>query len=94
MVNPILKQTFDDFADVFNDSVRDMKAFDVPLPIAVDLWIVRWGEEWVSGNEIKKDPYWNMQLLRLLNADLVDNLYLMDKQDTVYRLTKNDHGNS
>jgi len=43
MVNPILKQTFDDFADVFNDSVRDMKAFEVPLPIAVDLWIVRVG---------------------------------------------------
>lgn len=94
MVNVILKQTFDDFADVFNESAIKTQAFDAPLSMVVDLWIVRWGEEWVSGSEIKKDPYWNMQLLRLLNADLVDNLYLMDKQDTVYRLTKNDHGNS
>jgi hypothetical protein len=94
MVNPILKQTFDDFADVFKDSARDIEAFDVPLPMVVDLWTVRWGEDWVSGEEIKKDSYWNMQLLRLLNKELVEHLYLMDKQDTFYRLIKNDHGNN
>ena len=94
MVNPILKQTFDDFANVFNSSAREMKAFDAPLPMVVDLWTVRWGEEWVSGNEIKNDPYWNMQLLRLLNAELVEHLYLMYKQDTFYKLIKNDHGNN
>jgi hypothetical protein len=94
MVNPILKQTFDDFANVFNESVRKERAFDVPLPIVIDLWTVRWGDEWVSGNEIKKDPYWNMQLLRMLNAERVEHLYITDKQDTVYRLHKNDHGNN
>jgi hypothetical protein len=94
MVNQLLKQTFEDFANVFNDSARDIEAFTVPLPMVVDLWTVRWGEDWVSGDEIKKDPYWNMQLLRLLNKELVEHLYLMDRQDTMYRLITSDHGNN
>lgn len=87
MVNPILKKTFDDFASVFTAAPEDkLRAFDITIPTLIDLWTVRWGNEWVSGNEIKKDPYWNMQLLRLLNKELVEHLYLMDEQDTKYKL--------
>jgi hypothetical protein len=57
-----------------------------PLSALVDMWIVRWGSEWVSETEFQEDDFWRIALVRLTGANKLEKHNLANQYMSVYRI--------
>jgi hypothetical protein len=57
-----------------------------PLSALVDMWIVRWGSEWVSETEFQEDDFWRIALVRLTGANKLEKHNLASQYASVYRI--------
>jgi hypothetical protein len=67
---------------------RDLKhdAMKAPLSALVDMWIVRWGSEWVGETEFQEDDFWRIALVRLTGANKLEKHNLANQYMSVYRI--------
>lgn len=57
-----------------------------PLSALVDMWVVRWGSEWVDESEFKEDDFWRIALVRLTGANKLEKHNLTNLYTSVYRI--------
>ena len=67
---------------------RDLKheAMKAPLSALVDMWTMRWGDEWVSEAEFREDDFWRLALIRLTGANKLEKHNLASQYASVYRI--------
>ena len=67
---------------------RDLKheAMKAPLSALVDMWTMRWGDEWVSEAEFREDDFWRLALIRLTGANKLERHNLASQYESVYRI--------
>lgn len=58
------------------------------IPELVDMWVIRFGDEWVSEDTIKEDRFWVLALLRLYGVDRVEKMQLFNQFKSVYKVIK------
>ena len=89
----LLSSLFRDFGEIFNEN---SPAFDTPTSTLEAMWLVRWGNDWVTAEEIKEDPFWANTFMRLVMANFLESHRLVTAPDgnsgLTYRI-KN-HANS
>jgi hypothetical protein len=57
-----------------------------PLSALVDMWVVRWGSEWVGETEFQEDDFWRIALVRLTGANKLEKHNLANQYMSVYRI--------
>jgi hypothetical protein len=63
-------------------------AMSASIPDLVDMWVIRFGDEWVSEDIIKEDRFWVLALLRLYGVDRVEKMQLFNQFKSVYKVIK------
>lgn len=63
-------------------------AMSASIPELVDMWVIRFGDEWVSEDTIKEDRFWVLALLRLYGVDRVEKMQLFNQFKSVYKVIK------
>jgi len=66
--------------------IVNSKAWDMPIENLADLWIVRFGNEWVRNEEI--DQFYYVVCSRLLDTGLLERHSLPNAFEPVYRLVE------
>jgi hypothetical protein len=69
-----------------NEQDLQHEAMKAPLSALVDMWVVRWGGEWVSEAEFREEDFWRLALIRLTGANKVEKHNLANQYDAVYRI--------
>jgi hypothetical protein len=64
------------------------EAFDVPVDELIDLWLVRFGNDWVDIVVLDDDNFWNMAYRRLKALGELEIHYLTDRARYVCRKPK------
>lgn len=84
-INPNITQPYGQFKVLTEKDLKHdgMKA---PLSALVDMWIVRWGSEWVSETEFQEDDFWRIALVRLTGANKLEKHNLANQYMSVYRI--------
>jgi hypothetical protein len=54
----------------------------------IDLWVIKFGDRWVSEDELKEDRFWVLALLRLYGVDKVEKHQLFNQFKSVYRIIR------
>jgi hypothetical protein len=67
---------------------EDLKheAMQAPLSSLVDMWLARWGTQWVGEQEFMDDDFWRLTLLRLSGAGKLEKHNLVNQYHSVYRI--------
>ncbi len=67
---------------------EDLKhdAMKAPLSALVDMWTMRWDNQWVNEQEFMDDDFWRLALLRLLGANKLEKHHLVNQYHAVYRI--------
>jgi hypothetical protein len=67
---------------------EDLKhdAMKAPLSALVDMWTMRWDNQWVNEQEFMDDDFWRLALLRLLGANKLEKHNLVNQYHAVYRI--------
>ena len=45
------------------------------------MWLARWGNNWVTAEEIKEDPFWSNTFMRLIMANCLESHRLVTAPD-------------
>jgi len=61
-------------------------AMKAPLSSLVDMWVVRWGGEWVGEGYFQEDDFWRLALIRLVGANKLEKHNLANHYNSVYRI--------
>lgn len=61
------------------------EAFDVPIAELIDLWLVRFGNDWVDIVMLQDDQFWGLAYSRLKTLGEVEVHYLTDRARYVCR---------
>ena len=61
-------------------------AMKAPLSALVDMWVVRWQDEWVNETEFQEDDFWRLALIRLMGANKLEKHNLANQYYSVYRI--------
>mgnify|MGYP006271077989 CR=1 FL=1 len=64
------------------------EAFEVPVEELIDLWLVRFGNDWTDLEKIDEDPFWTMAYRRLKALGELEIHYLTDRARYVCRKPK------
>ena len=64
------------------------EAFEVPVDELIDLWLVRFGNDWVDIVTLDDDNFWNMAYRRLKTLGELEIHYLTDRARYVCRKPK------
>ena len=90
----LLKSLFEDFGRVLTAPYDT--TFDTPTSTLEAMWLVRWGNNWVTVEEIKEDPFWSNTFMRLVMANCLESHRLVTAPDgnsgLTYRIKS--HANS
>jgi hypothetical protein len=62
------------------------EAMKAPLSALIDMWTVRWSNEWVSETYFQEDDFWRIALVRLTGANKLEKHNLADQMSPVYRI--------
>lgn len=62
------------------------EAMQAPLSSLADMWLARWGSEWVAEQEFMDDDFWRLALLRLSGAGKLEKHNLVNQYHCVYRI--------
>jgi hypothetical protein len=83
--NPIIQEPYGQFKALTEQDLghEGMKA---PLSALVDMWVVRWGSEWVGETEFQEDDFWRLALIRLTGANKLEKHNLANQYMSVYRI--------
>ena len=67
---------------------EDLKheAMQAPLSSLADMWLARWGSQWVAEQEFMDDDFWRLALIRLLGANKLEKHNLVNQYHAVYRI--------
>jgi hypothetical protein len=63
-------------------------AMEANITELVDLWVIKFGDKWVSEDELKEDRFWVLALLRLYGVDKVEKHQLFNQFKSVYRIIR------
>jgi len=83
--NPIIQEPYGHFKVLTEKDLKN-DAMKAPLSALVDMWIVRWGSEWVSETEFQEDDFWRIALVRLTGANKLEKHNLANQYMSVYRI--------
>jgi hypothetical protein len=67
---------------------RDLhhEAMKAPLSALIDMWTVRWADEWVDEKEFQEDNFWRIAMIRLTGANKLEKHNLANQYQSVYRI--------
>jgi hypothetical protein len=67
---------------------EDLKheAMQAPLSSLADMWLARWGSQWVAEQEFMDDDFWRLTLLRLVGANKLEKHTFVNQYHCVYRI--------
>jgi hypothetical protein len=68
------------------DLSPQMAALDCTDETLKNMWLVRWGGEWVNQDSLMGDPFWFMAFTKLDNHKMLERHHLFERDQTVYRL--------
>lgn len=63
-------------------------AMEANITELVDLWVIKFGDKWVSEDELREDRFWVLALLRLYGVDKVEKHQLFNQFKSVYRIIR------
>lgn len=63
----------------------DSVAFNTPIDTLVNLWVTRYGEEWVDVDKLLEDPFFGAAYKRLKSLGQLETHYLTDRSRFVCR---------
>lgn len=74
----------------FTNSVelKENEAFNTDVQTLSDLWLAKWGNEWVDVQEIHDDRFWSIAYERLKQLGMIEQHYLTDRAMHVCRRPK------
>ena len=64
----------------------EMAALDCTDETLKNMWLVRWGDEWVNQDSLMSDPFWFMAFTKLDNHKMLERHYLFEQDQTVYKI--------
>jgi hypothetical protein len=65
--------------------INEHAAFNSPIPTLVDLWVTRFGNEWVDLETIEEDEFFSIAYKRLRQMAQIEVHYLTDRARYVCR---------
>jgi hypothetical protein len=67
---------------------EDLKheAMQAPLSSLSDMWLARWGSQWVAEQEFMDDDFWRLTLTRLAGANKLEKHTFVNQYHCVYRI--------
>jgi hypothetical protein len=80
-----ITQPYGQFKALTEQDLRH-EGMKAPLSALVDMWVVRWGSEWVDETEFKEDDFWRIALVRLTGANKLEKHNLANQYSSVYRI--------
>lgn len=80
-----ITQPYGQFKALTEQDLRH-EGMKAPLSALVDMWVVRWGSEWVSETEFQEDDFWRIALVRLTGANKLEKHNLANQYMSVYRI--------
>ena len=75
-----------DFVVEVTSAMLESEAFNVPVDRLVNLWIARFGNDWVEMELVEKDEFFRNALVRLKQLGEVEIHYLTDRARYVCRM--------
>jgi hypothetical protein len=68
-------------------SMKDLQseAFNTPIDTLIDLWLTRYGNEWVDMDKIEGDEFYVLAYKRLKSLGQLETHYLTDRARFVCR---------
>ena len=71
---------------VLNEQDLRHDAMKAPLSALIDMWVMRWQDEWVSEDAFQEDDFWRLALIRLVGANRLEKHHLANQYAAVYRI--------
>ena len=68
--------------------LKENEAFNTDVQTLSDLWLAKWGNEWVDIQEIHDDRFWSIAYERLKQLGMIEQHYLTDRATHVCRRPK------
>jgi hypothetical protein len=81
----VINQPYGTFKVLTEQDLRH-EGMKAPLSALVDMWVVRWGSEWVDEKEFQEDDFWRIALVRLTGANKLEKHNLANQYTSVYRI--------
>jgi hypothetical protein len=81
----VINQPYGTFKVLTEQDLRH-EGMKAPLSALVDMWVVRWGSEWVDEKEFQEDDFWRIALVRLTGANKLEKHNLANQYMSVYRI--------
>ena len=68
--------------------LKENEAFNTDVQTLSDLWLAKWGNEWVDVTELHDDRFWSIAFERLKQLGMIEKHYLTDRAMHVCRRPK------
>ena len=65
--------------------LKENEAYNTPTQTLCDLWVAKWGNEWVDLVDLQDDRFWGVAFERLKQLGHVEQHYLTDRATYVCR---------
>jgi len=65
--------------------IKEHEAFNAPIATLLDLWVTRFGNEWIDLEDIEKDEFFAIAYKRLKQMGELEQHYLTDRARYVCR---------
>ena len=65
--------------------LKENEAFNTDVQTLSDLWLAKWGNEWVDVQKIHDDRFWSIAFERLKQLGMIEQHYLTDRAMHVCR---------
>jgi hypothetical protein len=68
--------------------LEENEAFNTDVQTLSDLWLAKWGNEWVDLSDLQEDKFWTVACERLKQLGMIEQHYLTDRAMHVCRRPK------
>ena len=68
--------------------LQENEAFNTDVQTLSDLWLAKWGNEWVDVTEVHDDRFWSIAYERLRQLGMIEQHYLTDRATNMCRRPK------
>jgi hypothetical protein len=65
--------------------LKENEAFNTDVQTLSDLWLAKWGNEWVDLSDLQEDKFWTVACERLKQLGMIEQHYLTDRAMHVCR---------
>jgi len=82
-----IRQTVNRWPEVQTNciEIKEHEAFNTPINTLLDLWLTRFGNEWIDLEDIEKDEFFSIAYKRLKQMGELEQHYLTDRARYVCR---------